>query len=185
VPDELDQWMSAARERDDQASYTRVVESCHHLIRAVVLRDVADSELADEIAQEVLVRGWAKRAQYRPGSSPKAWLLAITRSQVMEHFRRQDRDRRHLKDLVRQELLRHRQDEDDGQHQERLDALQACLAEVGNDQRELLDLVHRQGLSTEDAAEILGIKPPACRQRLSRLQRALRNCAEARLERTA
>lgn len=180
--DELDRLMSAARERDDQDAFARVVEQCHHLIRAVALKELADSELADEIAQEVLVRAWAKRQQYRPGTSPRAWMLAITRSQVMEHYRRQDRNRRHLKDLVRQELLRHRQDEDDGLHQERLDALQQCLTEVGEQHKELLDLIHAKGLSTDDAAEVLGIKAPACRQRLSRIQRTLRKCAEERMK---
>jgi RNA polymerase sigma factor (sigma-70 family) len=180
--DDLDQWMTAARERGDQASFARVVEQCHHLIRAVALKELADSDLADEIAQEVLVRAWAKRSQYRPGTSPRAWMLAITRSQVMEHYRRQDRDRRHLRDLERQELLRHRKDEDDALHQERLAALQACLADVGDQHRELLDLIHAQGLSTEDAAELMGIKAPACRQRLSRIQRSLRSCAEERMK---
>jgi RNA polymerase sigma-70 factor (ECF subfamily) len=179
--DELDAWMTAAKEADDQTAFSRVVEQCHHLIRAVALRELADSELADEIAQEVLVRAWTKRQQYRPGTSPRAWLLAITRSQVMEHYRRQDRDRRHMRDLVRQELLRHRKDEDDATHQARLAALQVCLTELPDDQRTLLDLVHGQGLSTEDAAAALDIKAPACRQRLSRIQRALRRCAEDRM----
>lgn len=180
--DDLDNWMSAARDQDDSEAFARVVESCHHLVRATVLRETANAELADEIAQEVLVRAWTKRSQYRSGTSPRAWLLAIARTQVIEHYRRHDRNRRHLGELVRQELMRHRDDDDDPLAEARLNALQACLGEASDKNRELLDLVHRDGLSTEDAAEILGIKAPACRQRLSRLQRSLRECAEKRLD---
>jgi RNA polymerase sigma-70 factor (ECF subfamily) len=177
--DDLDDWMTRAQGGDAEA-YAVVVERVHHLVRAVLLRETADPDLADEIAQDALARAWERRSQYRPGTSPRAWLLAIARSQLIEHHRRADRDRRHLRDVVRQELLRHAPAGDDLRH-ERLDALKACLAELGDEHRQLIDLVHGQGLSGEDAAAILGIKPEACRQRLSRLQRKLRTCTEQRL----
>ncbi len=181
MSDDLDAWMTAARDQGDQESYAMVVENCQHLIRATLLRETADPELADEIAQEALARAWAKREQYRPGTSPRAWLLSIARSQLMEHHRRQDRDRRHLRELVRQELLRHAPNPAGKENHVRLIALKACVEELGDEHRQLLDLVHNQGMTSDAAAEILSIKPPACRQRLSRLQRALKTCAEKRI----
>ncbi len=181
MPDDLDAWMCAAQ-GGDQEAFANVVESSQHLVRATMLRETADPELSDELSQEAFARAWSKREQYRPGTSPRAWLLAIARSQLMEHHRRQDRDRRHLRELVRQELLRNRPSDDSADQQRRLVALKACVSELGADQQQLLDLVHTQGLTSDAAADILGIKPPACRQRLSRLQRALRDCTERRLE---
>lgn len=182
VPD-LDSLMLAARDHADRQAYAQVVEQCHHLLRAMALRDTANGELADEVAQEALVRGWERRHQYRDGTSPKAWLLAMVRSQILDRHRRQDRDRRHLPDLIRGELLRHRDCSDEDQLQEdRLQALDQCLQTVAPQHRELLDLVHRDGLSTDDAAEIIGISSAACRQRLSRLQRSLRDCIDQRLQ---
>jgi RNA polymerase sigma-70 factor (ECF subfamily) len=182
LPEQLDAWMTKARDEGDRDAFASIVESCHHLLRASLLRDTADPELADEIAQETLVRAWDKRHQYRPGTSPRSWLLTIARSQLMECRRRQERSRRHLRQLVREELLRKADQRDrDEDRAGRLEALRACLGGVDERQRELLDLVHGKGLTTEGAAEVLGIQPPACRQRLSRLQRALRKCAEKRL----
>ncbi|MBA2479702.1 MAG: sigma-70 family RNA polymerase sigma factor [Planctomycetes bacterium] len=181
--DDLDGWMTRAREHGDQEAFAQVVENCHHLIRATMLRETADPELADELAQEALSRAWVKREQYRPGSSPRAWLITIARSQLMEYHRRQDRDRRHLRELVRQELLRH-QPPDDPQQVERLVALKACMAEIGDEHRRLFELVHGDGMSSDAAAEAMGIRPDACRQRLSRLQRRLKECAERRIEGT-
>lgn len=179
---DLDQLMQQARDGDDRQAYALVVEHCQHLLRSVALRDTANPELADEIAQDALVRGWERRQQYRSGTSPKAWLLAMVRSLVIDRHRRQDRDRRHLPDLIRGELLRHRDCADEDQlREDRLQALAACLEVVAPEHRELLDLVHRDGLSTDDAAEVLGLSPAACRQRLSRVQRALRGCIEQRL----
>jgi RNA polymerase sigma-70 factor (ECF subfamily) len=179
-PDDLDRWMTQARDAADKEAFARVVESCHHLIRATMVRETADPELADELAQEALARAWAKRDQYHPGTSPRAWLIAIARSQLMEYHRRQDRDRRHLRELVRQELLRH-QPREDSEQGERLVALRGCLAEIGEEHRRLFEMVHAESMTSEAAAEALGIRPDACRQRLSRLHRKLRECAEKRL----
>lgn len=181
MSDDLDGWMTRARDSGDKEAFAQVVDACHHLIRATMLRETADPELADELAQEALARAWTKREQYHPGTSPRAWLIAIARSQLMEYHRRQDRDRRHLRELVRQELLRHQPAEESDQH-DRLLALRACLAEIGDEHRKLFEMVHAQGLSSEAAAAELGIRPDACRQRLSRLQRRLKECAEKRLE---
>jgi RNA polymerase sigma-70 factor, ECF subfamily len=179
--EDLDAWMTAARDQNDQDAFALVVENCHHLIRATMLRETADPDLADELAQEALARAWMKREQYRPGTSPRAWMMSIARSQLMEHHRRADRDRRHLKELVRQELLRHVPRDDGRENLARINALQACLEEIAPEHRQLLDLVHQQGMTSEAAADLMGIKAPACRQRLSRLQRALKTCAEKRL----
>ncbi len=180
MSDDLDAWMTRARDVGDKDAFSQVVDACHHLLRATMLRETADPELADELAQEALTRAWTKRDQYHPGTSPRAWLIAIARSQLMEYHRRQDRDRRHLRELVRQELLRH-QPQEESEQGERLVALRACLAEIGEEHRRLFEMVHAEGLSSEAAAEQLGIRPDACRQRLSRLQRRLRDCAEKRL----
>jgi RNA polymerase sigma-70 factor (ECF subfamily) len=180
MSEDLDIWMSQARDQGDQEAFARVVEDCQHLLRATLLRDTADPDLADELAQDAFARAWQKREQYRSGTSPRAWLLAIARSQFMEHHRRADRDRRHMRDLVRSELLRH-QPRETSADAERLMALRACLAELGEEHRQLLDLVHSQGLSSDVAAETMGIRHDACRQRLSRLQRKLKDCTERRL----
>ena len=183
MADDLDAWMTRARDTGDQEAFAQVVESCHHLLRSTLLRDTGDPDLADEIAQDAFARAWTKREQYRSGTSPRAWLLTIARSQLMDHHRRQDRDRRHLKDLVRQELLRHLPELEEVPAEDgvRLTALKECLSQLGEDHRQLIDLVHGQGLTSEGAADELGIKPEACRQRLSRLQRRLRECCERRL----
>jgi RNA polymerase sigma-70 factor (ECF subfamily) len=176
--------MSSARDRADPEAYRQVIDACHHLVRASVLRETADPDLADEIAQEVFVRGWLKRGQYRPGTSPRAWLLAITRNLVIEFRRRQALDDRHIRDLIRHELLRRSRQVTESTAtlaSRRAEALRVCLAKLTADQRELLDLVHAQGLRTAGAADVLGIQPATCRQRLSRIQRSLRRCAEEHL----
>ena len=181
MPENLDQWMTAARDSDDQAAYGRVVEACQHLLRASVLRETADPELADEIAQDALVRGWERREQYQPGTSPRAWLLTITRNQLMAHHRRRGRNHRHMNDLIHHELLRHQRSADlepSPQDAARLAALKISIAELSDEQRSLLSMIHEQGMTAQMAADEMGISHAACRQRISRLQRSLKGQAE-------
>jgi len=183
--DDLDVWMSEAKLSNDERAFARVVEATEHFVRVTALRETANPELADEIAQEVFVRAWVRRDQYREGTSPRAWLITITRSLIMDYHRHQERDRRHLKNLIQHELLRQASQwkaEDYDRHALQLSVLQFCLNKLTPKQYELLDLVHKQGLSTSDAADILGIQGTTCRQRLSRLQRAIRQCAEEEME---
>jgi RNA polymerase sigma-70 factor (ECF subfamily) len=178
--DDLDNLMTAAQGGDAEA-YAELIERTQHLVRSTLLRDTADPDLADELAQEAYARAWAKREQYRPGTSPRAWLITIARSQLMEHHRRLDRDRRHLHELVRAELLRHRPADEGSHRADLLSALRTCLEGLGDEHRQLIELVHSEGLSSEDAGERMGIRADACRQRLSRLTRRLRQCAEERV----
>ena len=181
----LDQWMTAARNQDDQVAYGRVVEACQHLLRTTVLRETADPELADEIAQDALVRGWERREQYQPGTSPRAWLLTITRNQLMAHHRRRGRDHRHMEDLIHHELLRHQRSEDmqpSPKDAARLAALKSSIAELSEDQQKLLAMVHEQGMTAQMIADEMGISHAACRKRISRLQRSLKGNAEQLLD---
>jgi RNA polymerase sigma-70 factor (ECF subfamily) len=178
--DELDALMTQAQAGDAE-SYAQLIEQTQHVVRATLLRDTADADLADELAQEAYARAWAKREQYRPGTSPRAWLITIARSQLMEHHRRIDRDRRHMHEVVRAELLRHRPADEGGRRADLLAALKVCLEGLGDEHRQLVELVHSDGMSSEDAGERLGIRADACRQRLSRVTRKLRECAEARV----
>ncbi len=170
--------MQAAQD-GDAAAYSRVVEGTQYAVRAILLRDTASHDLADELAQEAFATAWEKRAQYRPGTSPRAWLLSIARSRLIDRQRRQERERRNLPDLVRQELLRHRPE--DQPREAMLEALRACLLELDDENRRLIELVHFRGLTCEDAAGELGIAPAACRQRMSRLLRKMRDTATARI----
>lgn len=179
MSDDLDALMNAAQGGDADA-FAAIIVATQSLLRATMLRDTADPELADELAQEAFVTAWEKRDQYRAGTSPRAWLLSIARSRLIDRNRRQDRDRRHMGELVRMELLRHRPAGNPVQDR-LMEALRACLAEAGDEHRRLIELIYHRGLSCEDAAVELGIRADACRQRVSRLHRRLRDCAERRL----
>lgn len=181
--DQLDAVMQAAQAGDSQA-FAEVVRSVEHSLRGMLLAATADPSLADDIAADALVMAWERRAQYRPGTSPRAWILAIARSRLIDHQRRQDRHARHLPDLIRAQLLRQKNhlNDEDQLAEERRKFLSQCVANLDASSRELLHLVYGQNLDSAGAGLALGLRPDACRQRLCRLHRMLRSCVTKNVE---
>jgi RNA polymerase sigma-70 factor, ECF subfamily len=45
-------------------------------------------ERAEDLAQNALLKAWAARASFTPGTSLKAWTFTILRNEIYSHFRR-------------------------------------------------------------------------------------------------
>lgn len=102
---------------------------------------------------------------------PVAWLLGVARHVVSNHVRTVRRGRR-LDDRVR--LLTAVSGAGDAgvDLTTRLDALRR-LASLGEKEREALLLTAWDGLSSDEAAAVLGISPAAVRKRVSRARAAI------------
>ena len=180
MADDLDALMALAQAGDADA-YAAVVRGVEHVVRATLLTATADPALADDLAADALVHAWDRRDQYRPGTSPRAWILAIARTRLIDHQRRVVRRERHLAEIIRTELLRHRPAEDDPNLEPRRRALEHCVASLEDPERHLISLVYAEGLDSAGAGDALNLRPETCRQRLCRLHRRLRSCVERRL----
>jgi RNA polymerase sigma-70 factor (ECF subfamily) len=121
-------------------------------LRAFAIGLCGKADGADDLVQETLVRAWANRAGFQPGTNLTAWLYTILRNVFYTEYRKR----------------RHEVADTDGQYaamqahrplQESHIAFQefrVALAKLPDDQREALLLVGSSGLSYEEAAQICG-----------------------------
>lgn len=124
---------------------------------------------AHDVAAETFTIAWRRWDDIT--DPPFAWLLGVARHVVSNHVRTLQRGRR-LDDRVR--LLTAVTGHSAG-HVDffaRLEALRR-LAALGEKEREALLLTAWDGLSTEEAATLLGISPAAVRKRISRARAAI------------
>ncbi len=128
------------------------------------------SERADDIAQEALVRAVKHIGGLRPDSNLRAWLFTIARNVARNEARRQRRSpvdpHTDLADL--QPAL--------PQSQEaavEMRELQQAVLRLTPAFRQTLFLCTIEGLSYEDAAQVLGVPVGTIRSRLARARRAL------------
>lgn len=130
-----------------------------------------DPHKADDLVQDALERAWNKFHLWRPGSDLRAWLFTIMHNLFVNQLRQGS-----LSDLgvpLDGEAL----EVPVGAGQEQalaLRDLEAALARLPSEQREVLLLVGLENLRYEEAARVLGVPVGTVMSRLSRGREQLR-----------
>jgi RNA polymerase sigma-70 factor (ECF subfamily) len=125
------------------------------------------SELEDVLADTFLV-AWRRRAEIPHPALP--WLYGVCLRTISTH-RRSGRRRARLRGLLAVQPFASGRDPADV-HAER-SGINRAFAELSDGEREALRLIAWDGLSTEDAAAVLGVSPGAFRVRFHRAKRSL------------
>lgn len=125
--------------------------------------------LADDLVQDTLVRAWASRDHFEPGTNFGAWVFTILRNRL---YALQRKGRREIEDVEGRYASHLISPPDQGAHLD-LQDLQRALMKLPPRQREVLLLVVAQGLSYEEAAQVCGCAVGSVKSRLHRARRHL------------
>lgn len=119
---------------------------------------------ADDLVQEAMLKAWANRERFAPGTNLRAWLFTILRNAFCSSHRKRGREVADVDGAHAARLAtRPRQD-----HALALREFEAALATLPRDQREALVLVGAAGLSYDEAAAICGVAVGTVKSRVSR-----------------
>ncbi len=119
---------------------------------------------ADDLVQEALLRALAALAQFRPGTSMRAWLFVILRNVFYEQARRRRTERAALQQTAPHDAAGTPAQE----ARSDLADLQSSLFTLPPLLREALVLVGAQGMSYEEAAGICNVPVGTMKARVSR-----------------
>lgn len=128
-----------------------------------------NATLADDVAQDAMLKAWKSRAKFKPGSNLKAWTFTILRNQFYSIKRRSWRATSLDQEVAEQTIVA----QSDQEKVVELNELRRGLNNLKDDQREALILVGASGLSYEEAAEICGCAVGTIKSRVSRARKAL------------
>lgn len=137
-------------------------------MRAFAMSLAGQSDIADDIVQEALMKAWANFDSFKEGTNLKAWLFVILRNEFYTHYRKHRREIQDTNSRVEQLVSHAEQDA----HLNMSDFKKALL-QVSEDQREALILVGASGFSYEEAAEICGVAVGTIKSRVNRARRHL------------
>lgn len=126
-------------------------------------------ELADDMAQDAMMRAWAAQASFQPGTNFRAWIFMILRNQFYTTIRRNSRMVSWDPEVAERVLVAQAAQQDGLNLQDVQTAMQKLPAE----QREVLILIGANGLSYEEAAEVMGCAIGTIKSRLARGRTAL------------
>jgi len=161
------------------AAFSIVYQGLEIKLRAFLMRLAGAKPVADDLLQETFMRIHRARGSFEPGARVVPWAYAIARNAWLDHARSAHaRARRDAKD-----------DDPPGQEpatgpeadseqaaiaRETARAVEGVLAMLPAAQREAFVLLRYEGMSVQEAADILGSTPTAVKLRAFRAYEALR-----------
>ncbi|MEU1724000.1 RNA polymerase sigma factor [Actinomadura sp. ATCC 39365] len=158
---------------DDSHRFTGMYDECRQRVWAYAVSR-AGRQVADEVVSETFAIAW-RRLDDVP-EPPLPWLLGVARNLLRDDARSQAR-----RDALAAELSSWTEDgrpDVAEQVTERMGVLRA-LAELHEDDREVLMLVAWHGLSPKEGARVVGCSSAAFRVRLHRARKRLARAMES------
>ena len=155
--------------------FTRLLEAEIPRLRRYARALTRDVCRADDLVQSCLARAVAKQHLWQPGTDLRAWLFTILHNQHVNDVRRSVREGVSVavEDMAPVQTV----------HSNAFAALQlrdleAAIAKLPQEQRQVILLVGLEGMRYEEVAVILGVPVGTVRSRLSRGRDQLRRLME-------
>lgn len=153
----------------DEAEFKAELTALIPHLRAFSRSLCGNATLADDVAQDAMMKAWHKRDKFKPGTNLKAWTFTILRNQFYSIKRRSWRATSLEPEVAEQTIVSVANPDDSV----RLNELRRALSELTDDQREAIILVGASGMSYDEAAEICGVATGTVKSRVSRARQTL------------
>jgi len=170
----------ARAQSGDRAAFEELVRIYAERLHAVVLRLCANGHDAEEVTQEAFLRAWRAIDRFDGRSHFFTWLYRIGINEAKRHSQRRQRMRViSIDDAPPGELTDPSEaPEARARQSEARAALEAAVSALPIDYRAPLVLRDIAGLSTTEAAEILGLSEAAFKSRLHRARVSVREAVK-------
>lgn len=155
--------------RGDDDAFGEVYDAIAPKLYTYLRRQTRDSAASDDLLQQALLHMHRARHTFARGAEVLPWAFAITRRAMIDWMRRERKPVSSSGPQPRadtpEEMLAARQ---------LADELDAALAGLSDDQRVAFELLKKDGLTLEEAAQLLGTSVAAVKLRAHRAYSSLR-----------
>jgi RNA polymerase sigma-70 factor (ECF subfamily) len=160
------QWMLLLAQDKDRDAFYGLFSYYAPRITALMMKSGAHRELAEDIAQEVLMSVWRKAPLYRAElGSVSAWIFTIARNARIDRLRR--RSSQIHQDVDELEL---QYDAPDGEENaiasQRAEMVGAALEDLPQEQREIIEMAYIEDLPQSEIAQRLSLPLGTVKSRL-------------------
>jgi RNA polymerase sigma-70 factor (ECF subfamily) len=183
IPSLSDEDLMARVAEDDERAFTELVRRFQGRVTNLIARVLNDRESSDDLAQEVFVRVFVHRRNYRRGSKFTTWLFTIAANLAKNEIRRRVRKRNWFSLDALQELLSDSAaqlaDPTEGQEPalqraQLQEAIGRAIATVPEKYRVALVLRDIEGFAYEEIGQMLRIPGGTVRSRINRARAMLK-----------
>ncbi len=144
----------------DQQALAALYDMTSRSVYGLLLRILSDAGAAEEVLLDVYTQAWRQAASFdaRRGS-PMAWLTTIARSRAIDRIRRgrAERERTEPLESVARTASSGEDVEGGVRESETREVVQAALAELSPEQREVIEMAYYGGYSHSEIAAARGL----------------------------
>lgn len=176
MTDRSDPLLVEALRRGEPAAFDRAYGEHRARVYSFLARLSGRADIAQDLFQETFLKLARSASTLRPDTDLAAWLFTVARNEFLSYRRRaaaRPAESTNLDDDHPAYATHARNPERDAVASRELERLDVALASLPEAHREVLLLVAVEGLEADRACAVLGLKPDALRQRLSRARAAL------------
>lgn len=90
--DSMDELLVAVAKNRDRAAFRELFEFFAPRMKAFIMRQGMDGQMAEDVVQEAMVRVWQKAHQFDPSKArASTWMFTIARNLRIDHLRKSNR----------------------------------------------------------------------------------------------
>lgn len=164
----------------DTEEFIELLTGAQSSVFAYVVSLCHDHARAKDILQETNVTLWRKAEDFEEGTNFTAWACRTAYFHVLNHRRKFSREQLVFDEDVF-DYLAERQEQRSEDTDARLVVLKSCLADLPEDQRDLVKRRYEPGASVQKIAEEEGKSVGSISQALYRIRASLQMCVEKKL----
>ena len=164
-----------AARRGDPSAFESLVRGVQRQVYGLALRLLSNEAEASEVVQEAFLRAYQNLHRYDDSRPFDLWVMAIVRNLCLDLLRRRGRVRTEELEPMGEVLSNGEPSLEDGAiaRQER-QSLEAAMATLSVEDREVLALYYVQRRTTKEIAQVMGCAPGTIMARLFRAREKLR-----------
>lgn len=162
-----DDALMALAAQDDQGAFVSLVRRYERRIRAFCRLLLRDEALAHDLAQEVFLKVWERRREYRPGGRMKEYLFTIARHHCQSAARKRAvRAWLGLEEVPEEQLQQPPAGVEALSEAQTFALVASALHRLPDKFRVPLALRFVEGMPYEEIAQVIGRTPSAARSRV-------------------
>ncbi|MGH1417452.1 MAG: sigma-70 family RNA polymerase sigma factor [Hyphomicrobiaceae bacterium] len=162
----------------DSAAFQELFENFVPRVKSYLIRQGADANTAEELAQETLLIIWRKAGLYSSEKgSPTTWIFTIARNLRIDRLRREV-PWQALPEGHKEESSDEPLPDELASERERKIRVQNALQELPHDQRQVISLSYIEGLSHSEISQRLSLPLGTVKSRMRLAYQRIRECLE-------
>jgi RNA polymerase sigma-70 factor (ECF subfamily) len=163
---------------DRESEFARLFQDCHRQLFAYVHVLVRNYTDAEDVVQQTSLVLWRKFGEYQPGTSFVAWACGVGRFEALNFLKRRRRYQARFSEAFQLRLAEAMAGVAPAEVNQRAEALEDCVKQLPESQRDLLRRCFGGSESVADVARQLGRTTHSVHSSLRNIRQKLLDCVD-------